>query len=159
MNISKSTKVIKSPVTAATKSGTKYYKVSKKDLFNALADNDANIWICDAIDSNGLDAIDLENNLFGSRIIDDCLYVCETDGRDILVAGEYVDPERALFDCDLNDLAPYIEEPEPDRWTKMITEHEVIIEDIDARGRAMITDSGYGFIQVVRDGLEIGLFD
>lgn len=154
-------KIIKnfsSPITAATSVGTTYYKASIDELIDALKTSDGNIWVINMLEYKGWDAIDFDNNLFGSKVIGDDLYLCETDGQDIQINGQLVDPEKALDEYDVSELSAYIKPADSKKLTNSITGYEVKITDVDDTAIDLLK-VGNSFIDVVKDAEELGLLD
>lgn len=156
MKITKNSKIL--PVTAASSYGTKFYKVTIEDVIDALKQSNGNIWVIHMLESEGWDAIDFENNLFGSRVIDDELFICETDGQDIQVNGRSVDPEKALDIYSISELSAYIQPADVNKITSSITGYEIKLSDVDNVAVELI-QSGHSFTDVVKDAEELGLLD
>lgn len=97
---------------------TTFYKITYKKLIEAY--EEYNLFIYELLLDKGMDAIDIDL-LYGSAIIDDVLYLCDTDGKDIPVGSKLVDPEKALEECSLEDLASYI---------KPLTSNEDILKKV-----------------------------
>lgn len=138
--------------------GTTYYKATKDEVLEALTENETNIWVTYAISLEGLEIINIDQ-MFGSSIIDDMLYLCKTDGKDIRVKGEFVDPETALSNYSVSDLSEYIQPATPEILSSMLTEHEIKYFDIDSIGKHMIEEDDQSFEMMVKAGMEINLFD
>ena len=58
---------------------------------------------------DGFDALDLDL-MYGTRVIDDTLYICSSDGKAIQVGNEEVDPEFALDNYTPDELHAYMED-------------------------------------------------
>ncbi len=145
-------------VTAAMQLGTTYYRVTLNDIESVMQDStDANIWILKSFQELGWDAIDFEHNLFGSQVIDDVLYICNTDGRDIDVGGEKVDPEIALDDYNLSELSDYIEDADDETILKYITSYEIKTPKFN-NWAAELLKAGYKFTDLVTDAQEFSDF-
>ena len=143
--------------TAMQKSNT-YYRVTLDDIESVMQDStDANIWSLKSFQEIGWDAIDFEHNLFGSQVIDDVLYICNTDGRDIDVRGEKVDPETALDDYKLSDLYTYIEDADEEIILKYNTPYEIKTPKFNNWASELLKD-GYTFTDIVNDAQEISDF-
>ena len=136
-------------ITAATESGTVFYKCKLDQVIQAEKDNDCNTWLLYALIEYGWNAIDFDHNMYGSAIIDDELYICKTDGYEINVDGEQVDPESALEDYDIESLSGYIQDATADIIIHSITEYE-LSKDIDVEELAiqMLNDQ-YSFVDLV----------
>lgn len=135
-------------ITAATSAGTTYYRATLQDVEDAIQnDTAANIWILKSFQELGWDAIDFKQGLFGSQIIDDDLYICETDGRDINVDGDMIDPESALLDYDIRQLSAYVEDATDDIILRYITTYEIKTPDFDKWAPDLL-DDGNTFLQL-----------
>ena len=75
--------------------GTVYYRVLAAQIESAYEDEDPFIYY--AVLEDGLDAINLDT-MVGSKVIDDELFICQSDGQEININGEMVDPFVALED-------------------------------------------------------------
>lgn len=144
-------------ITAAIKSaknvGTTFYSVTADDIIEAYGDSTLNVWIRQAFVERGLDAIDYDNNLYGSKVIDDVLYICDTDGRDIEVNGNPTDPEDALDEYVVDELSEYIEPASAEIIRRYITEYE--LKDPDFEGWAIdLLRDGYDFSKLVTDYMD-----
>ncbi len=118
-------------VSPAKNSGTTFYSASADDIIEAYGDVTLNVWVRKAFIERGLDAIDYDSNLFGSKVIDDVLYICVTDGQDIEVDGELVNPEEALEIYTPDELSKYIRPATKEVIRRYITEYEIIIPDFE----------------------------
>lgn len=134
-------------VTAATTSGTTYYKTDLKQVLDTLK-NKLNIFCWKSLETYGFSCIDFDVNLFGSYVDGDELYICTTDGEDIPVNSKLVDPENAMQNFDLKDLSPYIRPATPDIIERYITPYEVSIPDIDKAAKDLMDDK-YTFADLV----------
>lgn len=144
------------PVTAATKSGTIFYKAEFQTVKDVLSK--VNVWIDYALRGEGFDAIDFKRGMFGSAVIDNILYICQTDGQELNINGTLVDPEEALEKCNIEDLADYIEDATDDIIKSNITEYEIQFNNITALALDMLND-GYEFKEIYEAAEEIGLFE
>lgn len=133
--------------------GTTFYRIPLEALIDAH--KDSNIWIQQVLASEGFEAIDLAHSLFGSRVIDDILYLCITDGYDIEVEGNEVDPESALdYYNPETELADYVKPGPKSIILENITEYELNSIDFNAELKNML-DSGYDFIELMRAAVEL----
>ena len=115
----------------ARKAGTTFYAVPKSNLEQAFDKDDVNVWLKAEIEADGFDAIDFDNNLFGSKVIGDTLYICVTDGRDIIIDGKAVDPEEALDEYTPEQLSDFTSIATDKLIRRYITEYEVYTPDFD----------------------------
>lgn len=143
-------------ITAATSIGTTYYTASLDDVISAMRSQGGNIWIYASFKKLGWDAIDFAHNLYGSQVIDNVLYLCITDGHDIDVNGESVNPEEALEDYDVSELSAYIQPADADIIRKYITQYEIKTPDFNNWADDLISD--YYFTDLVRDAQEFADF-
>ena len=156
-------KIIKSSNKLETISATKqlstvFYETTIENAIDALERSNGNIWVIELLKSNGWDAIDFKHNLFGSKVIDDKLYICETNGQDIQVNGQPVDPERALEECSIEDLSEYIQPASDDKITSSITGYEITVSNVEDVAIQLLED-GNSFSDVVRDAEELELIN
>lgn len=136
--------------------GTTYYKTNLGDILNAFMSDEHNVWIYAILDKYGYDALDIENNLFGSAIIGDDLYICKTDGEYILVDGEYIDPENAIDYAGVDAISDYIEDATDDIIFRYISEYELATDILDIEELAMdLIESGESFERIANDYFDL----
>lgn len=133
---------------------TIYYKMPLDRIKTVLNDDNSNPFITYALDQYGLDALDLDSNLFGSYVDDDVLYVCQTDGTDIKVDGTSIDPEVAMSTLGPDKLLEYIEPATDDIIHRYITPYEFNHYDIDEMAGDLI-ESGYTFTELLKAAQEL----
>ena len=110
------------------------------------------------INEYGWDALDFKHNLFGSEIIDDVLYICKTDGYEIQINGEDVEPEFALEDYSVEELSAYIDDADDDIITNSITTYELKPIDLDEVSLRLL-ELGNSFIDVVKAAQDADIID
>ena len=115
----------------ARKTGTTFYVITKDAMKKAFDADDVNVWLKAALDGDGFDAIDFDHNLFGSKVIDDTLYLCITDGRDIIIDGKSVDPEKALDKYTPEQLPDFTSKATDKLIRRYITEYEICTLNFD----------------------------
>ena len=139
-------------VTAATNSGgTIFYRVTldlAKDIMW-----DLHKILYGALCVEGWNCVDL-TYLPGSDIIDDDLYLCVTDGTEINMDGEDIDPEEALNQYSIMELAAYVMDADAEVVRKHLTEYEISKYDIDDVAEYLIKDEVH-FTDMVQDYNEI----
>lgn len=140
-------------VHAPSQKGTKFYKYTIDDVIDIFSSEDSNIWVYTAFVERGWDAIDFNNNLYGSRIIKNVLYLCVSDGYGIRVGESTFDPDSILDDLDLSEIDEYIKDGDGDVARKYITEYELHKPDFDKWADSVL-DSGVKFSKMVDDYLE-----
>ena len=96
-------------MSAETIAGTTWYPVTLKQFKDFAEDNIENVFLKYTIIYDGFDALDLDL-MYGTRIVDDTLYICSSDGKDIQVGNEEVDPEFALDKYSPDELSAYMED-------------------------------------------------
>ena len=138
--------------------GTIYYKTTVEEIIDTLKDQEANPWLIAAFQNDGYDAIDFKHNLYGSAVLDDGLYICVTDGHDIEVNGEEVDPEDALEDYSVDELSKYIQPATPDIIKRWITPDEIKKPWLDKWAPELL-NSGHSFIELAEAAKEFFDFD
>lgn len=134
----------------ARKAGTTYYTITKDALRKAFDGDRENVWLKAAIESDGFDAIDFDKNLFGSKVIGDTLYLCITDGRDIMVDGIAVDPEEALDDYAPEQLSDFVAHATDKLIHRYITPYEIYTPDFDELAGDLLK-GGVSFSRLVDD--------
>lgn len=119
--------------------GTTYYPVSLEQLIDTF-DNTDDIWIKYALVLYGLNGLDIEH-MYGSETIGDTLYICDTDGEDIEVDGNLVNPETALSDYTTDQLEAYIQDPTDDDIKRLISDYELNIPSLNEVAIEMLQDN------------------
>lgn len=133
-------------------SGTTFYKITLDKLKSVLGGD--NVWIDELIEKKGFDF--LPERLYGSETIDGDFYLCVTDGEDIEVNGEMVDPETALTEYSLSDLSEYIKDA-----TNKIIEDNIDIDELQFTEKDIndwavdMIRRGIDFTEMVEDYEEI----
>lgn len=147
-NISDSTANSSTNITAATQSNTTFYKTNVEQILDVLKDNDANVWLIAAFQNEGLNALDIEHHLFGSYEDGENLYICVTDGYEINVNNEEVDPELAMENYSIEELSAYIKDATPEVILERITEFEIKPPYFDGWAADLLED-GHTFIELM----------
>lgn len=142
--------------------GTTFYEATLDDILSVLESDDANPWLIYALKSDGMDAIKIDD-MFGSAIIDDVLYICVTDGRDIVVDGRRIDPEYALDNSMTQETvselySDYIVRASKDIIRERITEYEIEMRNTSDLAAWML-DDGIAFEDIVEYAREIDLIE
>lgn len=136
--------------------GTVFYHITE-DQLSACADRSDNAIFQYMVDTYGLDAINTESNLYGSRIIDGDLYLCETDDKYIQVHGERVNPEHALDYFSVDELSDYIEEVDDEKLDKLLDGRELVEFDLDDVAEKMFQE-GYSLEDITKAATKLRLF-
>ena len=96
-------------MSAETIAGTSWYPVTRKQFTDFAEDNITNVFLRYTAIYDGFEALDLDL-MYGTKIVDDTLYICSSDGKDIRVGDEEVDPEIALDEYTPDELFAYMED-------------------------------------------------
>lgn len=157
MKRSKSTKL--QSVTAASNIGTTYYRATLDNVIQTLTRNDANIFLLYLIEADGFDALDFKKHMFGSAVFEenheDVIYICVTDGYEIEVDGEMIDPEEALENYSPSYLDNRIQDANDDIIMRNITPYELLDFDESSIARGILRTYDVSFKKVVSDFEEI----
>ena len=157
MKRSKSTKL--QSVTAASNIGTTYYRATLDNVIQTLTRNDANIFLLYLIEEDGFDALDFKKHMFGSAVFEenheDVIYICVTDGYEIEVDGEMIDPEEALENYSPSYLDNRIQDANDDIIMRNITPYELLDFDEASIARGILRTYDVSFKKVVSDFEEI----
>ena len=157
MQRSKSTKL--QSVTAASNIGTTYYRATLDNVIQTLTRNDANIFLLYLIEEDGFDALDFKKHMFGSAVFEenheDVIYICVTDGYEIEVDGEMIDPEEALENYSPSYLENRIKDANDDIIMRNITPYELLDFDESSIARGILRTYDVSFKKVVSDFEEI----
>ena len=103
--------------------GTIFYSVSLEDAISYLQTEQSNLFLLYAIKSIGWDALDIDQ-FYGGAVLDNVLYMCDTDGSDIDINGQRVSPDDVLLNYDVADIQDYIEIAD----SKFVKDHITIYE-------------------------------
>lgn len=146
-------------IAASSDYGTKFYAASLDQILNVLNnDEHSNVWVKYVLTKQGLSALDMKEHFYGSAVFGDTLYICKTDGKDILVDGKHINPEEAFDKYDPEDLTDYIEDASDEVISDSITHYELKFNDVDGIAKEML-DSGHSIVEMFNDALEIGILD
>jgi hypothetical protein len=138
-------------------SGTTWYPVTAKQFKEFAEDIIENIFIKYTAIYDGFEALDLDL-MYGTRIIDDVLYICSSDGKDIRIGDEEVSPEFALDNFTPDELSAYME----DATDKVLESHttandfdkDLLKENLDNAAIEALQD-GIDFSELIDDYNEI----
>lgn len=139
--------------------GTIFYKITEEQLKDFYADN-KNIVLRYLVEAYGFDAFKTAD-MWGSYLdrSEDVIYYCRTDGQDIEVDGELVNPEQAFEDFPINALEPYIQDGTDSEIKSYFTEYE-LAEDFDLDEVALdLLNDGYSFSTILKDMNKLDLLD
>lgn len=139
--------------------GTTFYIIHESDIRNMYSD-DANIVFRYAVDLYGFDAFDT-SRFYGSEFIStDTFVLCVTDGLEIEINSDLVDPESALSEYDIEVLAEngfVIEDPDEAIIRRFFSPYELSNDiDIDDIASELLRD-GYHLRQIVEDAQELDI--
>ena len=144
-------------ITAADENlGTTFYVITKDEIEKNITPKN-NIWIQSRLNDYPLeDALNLDY-LDGSKVIDGVLYYCDTDYKEITVNGEEVNPEEALDNFSIKELASYISDNAPSSILNTFTENEISWEDVNISEFARDLLETNNLEEVAKDAEEIDL--
>ena len=133
---------------------TKFYSVTENDLKDILVEGeDSNVFLYGAISTLGFDCLNLDS-MYGSGIVNSVLYLCDTNGKDIIVNGEDVAPGEALSECSIEDLSEYIYtgEDNPEIIRKELTAYELktlSTSQVNNIVKELITTENFKFLDIL----------
>lgn len=143
-------KKVTADIQPALYEGTTFYAATLEQIINAYSNNNKNCWILESFKENGLNILDAGAITIGSKIEDNTVYICVTDGADIIVNGTPINPETALDDYTTTELNEYIEPASDSVITRYITELEIETPDFDDLAPKLL-ESGVRFSRMVSD--------
>lgn len=139
------------------------FRMITPDAFiDAFTDSSNNVWLAAYVEDKVFDVLDLERNLFGTKIIDGILYYCEKYMDEIEVNGKTIDAEDALDEYSVEELSPYIDVETPmsaDDILSTFTYYEMYPIDWDEYAEDLIAKNP--FYKVVSDAyaLDVTIVD
>ncbi len=142
---------------AVDSTGTTFYEVTDEMLQDFYRD-DKNIVLTYLVRNEGLDAFDTVETAIGSAMIDGVLYVCVTDGAEIDVNGELVDPEYALDEYSIEELSDYIVPADAEVLKRFVSQYELRPVDLDDIAIELL-NAGHSFSTIVQDAADLDLLD
>ena len=138
------------PIMAAKHEGTTFYQTTLDAVISALENDKANVWLRAAIAESGFDALNFETGLWGSQVINDDLFICDTDGQKLNIDGTLINPETALEEYHLEALSPFIQQATDDIILRYITEYEIKTPDFDNLAIELL-NGGWSFSELAKD--------
>ena len=138
------------------------YKVELDDLIKILKENKENIISIWELEAAGLEAINLEKGLWGSGIMKDTLYLMKTDGKDILIDGQLLNPEEVFDlieagDYDISVLDPYIQDTD-EKYVRIAISPDVMNPPDFEEAAADLLQSGNTLLDIVEAAEEYDEF-
>ena len=127
---------------------TVWYEADLDMVRNALREE--NLILYGAIQTHGFDAIkDIDMNIPGSYIddVEGRIYICVTDGSQVVVDGEEVDPDEAMEEYGPEALAGYIFPATNQMIVNKLTSYEINNYDLDLVAQDLM-DESYSFIDM-----------
>ena len=147
-------RIIYGSVQPAVTKGTAFYEITLDDMIKHFSKKSENCIVWKSLETFGLDALDMEDSLFGSHIEGDTLYLCVTDGKMIKVKGREISPEYAFDEFGVEALSDYIVPGSDKIIHRYITPHEIILPDYEVMSEELLED-GYDSKKIFKDFLEI----
>ena len=136
---------------------TVFYTITESQLLKHY-DADDNYIVRYIVSENGFDAFEIDN-MYGSKLIGDILYLCVTDGNDIIVNGEEIFPEDALDMYDISALSAYIQPGDDDVIDRYVSTYELKPIDINDVAPDILDQGAVDFTEVVEWAKELDLLD
>ena len=139
------------------------FRMITPDAFiDAFKESSNNVWLAAYIEDQVFDVLDLERNLFGSKVIDGILYYCEHNLDEIEINGEVIDVEDALDNYSVEELSNYIDVENPmsaDEILSTFIYYEMYPIDWNDYAEDLIKENS--FIKVVSDAyaLDVTIVD
>ena len=140
---------------AAQDIGTTFYSITLDDALKVLRNE--NIILYHLAATKGWNAFD-ETRWIGGEVIDDVLYICSTDGVEIEVYGELVDPETALEDYGVEGIEPYLSKGTPEVIRRNLSVYELKPVNMDNVALELLEDD-YSFRLIVSAAKDAGIID
>ena len=137
--------------------GTTFYKVTEDQLLKYY-DKDKNPIARYIVSENGFNAFDLDL-MYGSEVIGDALYYCDTDGFDIEVNGQEVAPEDALDKFGVDALTTYIKDADTDFIKRHLSSYEFKPVNLDKVAADILDDGSITFTEMVKFAYDLDLID
>ncbi len=145
-------------IKAAQQIGTVFYRISEDDIDNVLDYSKNNLFLVEAFKMYGLNAFDIRR-LWGSIIDGDYLYLCKTDGQEIQIGDELVDPEEALEEYGVESCQEYIQPANDSIIRQNLSEYE-LSKDIDVEDLAInLLQNGYSLNDIFRAADDIYILE
>lgn len=149
-------KIIGADIQEPEQGGTAFYLITEDELKDYFGDE--NIVMKYLVDTKGFDAFNTDD-MYGSIFIDsDEFVLCVTDGYDIRVGTELVDPETALEDYDISELDEYLKVPTDEIFRRYFSEYELNPVDIDEVALELL-QAGHHLSTIVADAKDLDLLD
>ena len=133
-------------IVAAQQPGTRFYRIPLEFAIEVLKDD--NIILINRLSEDGWNALDLKTNFYGSTVEGDDFYLCDTDGKDIEIQGELIDPESVIDEMGLDAIQPYVAEATPEIVHRNISTYELGPVDMDDVAYKLL-EEGYSFQKIV----------
>lgn len=138
-------------ITSATNSGTTYYKADLNDV-KKIVDGNSNLFVIYSIFEHGFDDIQIDQ-MPGSYIDGDTIYVCFTNGQDININGEDVDPENAIEEFGLEALSAFVQDAPEDIIISELSPYVFDLDNIEDCA-SWLLDKGYSLPAIVEAYME-----
>lgn len=151
-------KISKNKKSRGIPTGTAYYKCTLDQVIDALSKEDENLWLVYALKEYGWKALNFDTYMFGSKVINNLLYLCKTDGYYINIDGEEVDPEEALDEYPLDKLAAYIQDFDEDVVISTISMYDMAAVNLNNIAISMLED-GRDYTEITKRAIESGLIE
>lgn len=137
---------------------TVIYEVSLKDVKDYYEDT---LFMSYLINEDGFNAFDIEDNLPGSLVEGDILYLLVTDYNPVVVNGEEIEYIEDILDFSIEDLrnSELIEPATDDVIKRYLSSYELAPFDFDMVATDLVQTDGYTFTEVLRAANDEGFSD
>lgn len=133
-------------ITSATDYGTVYYKADLSDV-KKIVDENSSLFVVYSIYEHGFDDIQIDQ-MPGSYIDKDTIYICVTDGKDLNINGEEVDPENAIEEVGLESVSAFIQDAPAEIVTQELDSYVFDLDNLEDCA-SWLLDNGYSLGAIV----------
>ena len=145
-------------IEAAQNSGTVWYKITKDQIIEGSLWG-KNSWIKARIEWYPLsESLNLQQ-LDGSFILDDTLYLMVSDYLPIIVRGQEIEPDEVVDQFELDDISEYINDNPGNEILRNITDSDISWDGIDIEEFAKELLDFESLSKIAEDADEIGLIE
>lgn len=132
-------------------SPTVFYRLTVDDVLPILQKDTDNIILCNQLEKEGWDALDVEHRLFGSEVVGDTLYLCVPGRDEVEINGQLLDSDEILDVVTVDDLPEdmVLDDCPPQIIRSFISNYELNPPDLNDVALELLED-GYDFIDILR---------
>lgn len=133
-------------VTSATDYSTVYYKADLDDVKKIVKEN-SNPFVVYSIYEHGFEDIQIDQ-MPGSYIDKDTIYICFTNGKSLNINGEEVDPENAIEELGLESVSAFIQDAPAEIVTHELNPYVFDLDNLEDCA-SWLLDKGYSLGEIV----------